>query len=216
MNVNELKQLSWNDINTMNKDELMKNTRKLVNVINKRIDVVLGPTQGPIPTDEELLNAKIPIISESGESSGTSLGNYILEHNGKVRNLRDLNTNQLKKLFRETQHTLNAKTGSYRGFEKVLKKQSERLNISKKNLKNYWNSYNKFKEVSGDLLYRLGSNQVQKLLAEYSEGKYEDDIGSDIINDMREYVKDREDRQNALLDEEIDSEIPIDFDFLFK
>jgi hypothetical protein len=101
-----------------------------------------------------------------------------LERSGGRFSTRGKNLNELRSEFYRVSHFLNARTSTITGAKKVHKEVEERIGgaLTPSQMKDFWGTYRKLKEMEPASLQDYGSDQVQQFLRkEFVESGFDSD-----------------------------------------
>lgn len=152
LTIQDIMNLSWEQINTMGDVELKQITSRLVSASNKRIRRLEKSTRGK-----------------------SSFAYQTVEDRGRMFSVRGKNTNQVRQEFKLAKNFLNMKTSTVTGWKKYRKETEDRLvsatdgeslNWKDGTWKKFWKVYRRFEEVHGGTYKKGDSDRIQKMLTE--------------------------------------------------
>ena len=156
--LDELLQMTWDDINKMNARDLRHAVRTLNLVANKRIDRLT-----------KAVNSNKPGVSDRGLYTGQ--GDLI----EKFKISRKASVNEARNAFANVAHYLNRGTTTMAGAQKEFKRQAEQLgidNIDNTEMKDLWSKYRTLEEQHV-FTEEFDSEKTQRKIGEmYMAGKY--------------------------------------------
>lgn len=156
--LDELLQMTWDDINKMNARDLKHAVRTLNLVANKRIDRLT-----------KAVNSNKPGISDRGLYTGQG---DIIE---KFKISRKATVNEARNAFANVAHYLNRGTTTMAGAQKEFERQAKQLgldNIDNSEMKDLWSKYRTLEEKHV-FTEEFDSEKTQRKIGEmYKTGKY--------------------------------------------
>lgn len=156
--LDELLQMTWDDINKMNARDLRHAVRTLNLVANKRIDRLT-----------KAVNSNKPGVSDRGLYTGQG---DIIE---KFKISRKATVNEARNAFANVAHYLNRGTTTMAGAQKEFERQAKQLgldNIDNTEMKDLWSKYRTLEEKHV-FTEEFDSEKTQKKIGEmYKTGKY--------------------------------------------
>ena len=156
--LDELLQMTWDDINKMNARDLRHAVRTLNLVANKRIDRLT-----------KAVNSNKPGVSDRGLYTGQ--GDLI----EKFKISRKATVNEARNAFANVAHYLNRGTTTMAGAQKEFKRQAEQLgvdDIDNAEMKDLWSMYRTLDEQHL-FTEEFDSEKTQRKIGEmYKAGKY--------------------------------------------
>ena len=156
--LDELLQMTWDDINKMNVRDLRHAVRTLNLVANKRIDRLT-----------KAVNSNKPGVSDRGLYTGQG---DIIE---KFKISRKATVNEARNAFANVAHYLNRGTTTMAGAQKEFKRQAEQLgvdDIDNAEMKDLWSMYRTLDEQHL-FTEEFDSERTQRKIGEmYKAGKY--------------------------------------------
>ena len=156
--LDELLQMTWDDINKMNARDLRHAVRTLNLVANKRIDRLT-----------KAVNSNKPGVSDRGLYTGQ--GDLI----EKFKISRKATVNESRNAFANVAHYLNRGTTTMAGAQKEFKRQAKQLgidNIDNAEMKDLWSKYRTLEEKHV-FTEEFDSERTQRKIGEmYKAGKY--------------------------------------------
>lgn len=158
--LDELLQMTWDDINKMNARDLRHAVRTLNLVANKRIDRLT-----------KAVNSNKPGVSDRGLYTGQG---DIIE---KFKISRKATVNEARNAFANVAHYLNRGTTTMAGAQKEFKRQAEQLGIEDSDIdntemKDLWSKY-RILEEKHVFTEEFDSEKTQRKIGEmYKAGKY--------------------------------------------
>ena len=156
--LDELLQMTWDDINKMNARDLRHAVRTLNLVANKRIDRLT-----------KAVNSNKPGVSDRGLYTGQG---DIIE---KFKISRKATVNEARNAFANVAHYLNRGTTTMDGAQKEFKRQAEQLgvdDIDNTEMKDLWSKYRTLEEQHV-FTEEFDSEKTQRKIGEmYKAGKY--------------------------------------------
>ena len=156
--LDELLQMTWDDINKMNARDLRHAVRTLNLVANKRIDRLT-----------KAVNSNKPGVSDRGLYTGQ--GDLI----EKFKISRKATVNEARNAFANVAHYLNRGTTTMAGAQKEFKRQAEQLgvdDIDNAEMKDLWSMYRTLDEQHL-FTEEFDSERTQRKIGEmYMAGKY--------------------------------------------
>ena len=156
--LDELLQMTWDDINKMNARDLRHAVRTLNLVANKRIDRLT-----------KTVNSNKPGVSDRGLYTGQG---DIIE---KFKISRKATVNEARNAFANVAHYLNRGTTTMAGAQKEFKRQAEQLgvdDIDNAEMKDLWSKYRTLEEQHV-FTEEFDSEKTQRKIGEmYKTGKY--------------------------------------------
>ena len=156
--LDELLQMTWDDINKMNARDLRHAVRTLNLVANKRIDRLT-----------KAVNSNKPGVSDRGLYTGQ--GDLI----EKFKISRKATVNEARNAFANVAHYLNRGTTTMAGAQKEFKRQAEQLgvdDIDNAEMKDLWSKYRTLEEKHV-FTEEFDSEKTQRKIGEmYKAGKY--------------------------------------------
>ena len=156
--LDELLQMTWDDINKMNARDLRHAVRTLNLVANKRIDRLT-----------KAVNSNKPGVSDRGLYTGQG---DIIE---KFKISRKATVNEARNAFANVAHYLNRGTTTMAGAQKEFERQAKQLgldNIDNTEMKDLWSKYRTLEEKHV-FTEEIDSEKTQKKIGEmYKTGKY--------------------------------------------
>ena len=163
--LDELLQMTWDDINKMNARDLRHAVRTLNLVANKRIDRLT-----------KAVNSNKPGVSDRGLYTGQG---DIIE---KFKISRKATVNEARNAFANVAHYLNRGTTTMAGAQKEFERQAKQLgidNIDNAEMKDLWSKYRTLEEKHV-FTEEFDSEKTQRKIGEmYKAGKY---TNQEIIN----------------------------------
>ena len=171
--LDDLLQMTWDDINKMNARDLRHAVRTLNLVANKRIDRLT-----------KAVNSNKPGVSDRGLYTGQ--GDLI----EKFKISRKATVNEARNAFANVAHYLNRGTTTMAGAQKEFKRQAEQLgvdNIDNAEMKDLWSMYRTLDEQHL-FTEEFDSERTQRKIGEmYKAGKY---TNQEIFNKVSKELKD--------------------------
>ena len=156
--LDELLQMTWDDINKMNARDLRHAVRTLNLVANKRIDRLT-----------KAVNSNKPGVSDRGLYTGQG---DIIE---KFKISRKATVNEARNAFANVAHYLNRGTTTMAGAQKEFERQAKQLgldNIDNNEMKDLWSKYRTLEEKHV-FTEEFDSEKTQRKIGEmYKAGKY--------------------------------------------
>ena len=158
--LDELLQMTWDDINKMNARDLRHAVRTLNLVANKRIDRLT-----------KAVNSNKPGVSDRGLYTGQG---DIIE---KFKISRKATVNEARNAFANVAHYLNRGTTTMAGAQKEFERQAKQLglednDIDNTEMKDLWSKYRTLEEKHV-FTEEFDSEKTQKKIGEmYKTGKY--------------------------------------------
>lgn len=156
--LDELLQMTWDDINKMNARDLRHAVRTLNLVANKRIDRLT-----------KAVNSNKPSVSDRGLYTGQG---DIIE---KFKISRKATVNEARNAFANVAHYLNRGTTTMAGAQKEFERQAKQLgvkNIDNTEMKDLWSKYRTLEEQHV-FTEEFDSEKTQRKIGEmYMAGKY--------------------------------------------
>ena len=156
--LDELLQMTWDDINKMNARDLRHAVRTLNLVANKRIDRLT-----------KAVNSNKPGVSDRGLYTGQG---DIIE---KFKISRKATVNEARNAFANVAHYLNRGTTTMAGAQKEFERQAKQLgidNIDNSEMKDLWSKYRTLEEKHV-FTEEFDSEKTQRKIGEmYKAGKY--------------------------------------------
>ena len=156
--LDELLQMTWDDINKMNARDLRHAVRTLNLVANKRIDRLT-----------KAVNSNKPGVSDRGLYTGQ--GDLI----DKFKISRIATVNEARNVFENVAHYLNRGTTTMAGAQKEFERQAKQLgldNIDNTEMKDLWSKYRTLEEKHV-FTEEFDSEKTQRKIGEmYKTGKY--------------------------------------------
>ena len=156
--LDELLQMTWDDINKMNARDLRHAVRTLNLVANKRIDRLT-----------KAVNSNKPGVSDRGLYTGQG---DIIE---KFKISRKATVNEARNAFANVAHYLNRGTTTMAGAQKEFERQAKQLgidNIDNAEMKDLWSKYRTLEEKHV-FTEEFDSEKTQRKIGEmYKAGKY--------------------------------------------
>ena len=156
--LDELLQMTWDDINKMNARDLRHAVRTLNLVANKRIDRLT-----------KAVNSNKPGVSDRGLYTGQG---DIIE---KFKISRKATVNEARNAFANVAHYLNRGTTTMAGAQKEFKRQAKQLgvdDIDNAEMKDLWSKYRTLEEKHV-FTEEFDSERTQRKIGEmYMAGKY--------------------------------------------
>lgn len=156
--LDELLQMTWDDINKMNARDLRHAVRTLNLVANKRIDRLT-----------KAVNSNKPGVSDRGLYTGQG---DIIE---KFKISRKATVNEARNAFANVAHYLNRGTTTMAGAQKEFERQAKQLgidNIDNAEMKDLWSKYRTLEEKHV-FTEEFDSEKTQRKIGEmYNAGKY--------------------------------------------
>ena len=156
--LDELLQMTWDDINKMNARDLRHAVRTLNLVANKRIDRLT-----------KAVNSNKPGVSDRGLYTGQG---DIIE---KFKISRKATVNEARNAFANVAHYLNRGTTTMAGAQKEFERQAKQLgvdNIDNTEMKDLWSKYRTLEEQHV-FTEEFDSEKTQRKIGEmYKAGKY--------------------------------------------
>ena len=156
--LDELLQMTWDDINKMNARDLRHAVRTLNLVANKRIDRLT-----------KAVNSNKPGVSDRGLYTGQG---DIIE---KFKISRKATVNEARNAFANVAHYLNRMTTTMAGAQKEFERQAKQLgldNIDNNEMKDLWSKYRTLEEKHV-FTEEFDSEKTQRKIGEmYKTGKY--------------------------------------------
>lgn len=156
--LDELLQMTWDDINKMNARDLRHAVRTLNLVANKRIDRLT-----------KAVNSNKPGVSDRGLYTGQG---DIIE---KFKISRKATVNEARNAFANVAHYLNRGTTTMAGAQKEFERQAKQLgldNIDNNEMKDLWSKYRTLEEKHV-FTEEFDSEKTQRKIGEmYKTGKY--------------------------------------------
>ena len=156
--LDELLQMTWDDINKMNARDLRHAVRTLNLVANKRIDRLT-----------KAVNSNKPGVSDRGLYTGQG---DIIE---KFKISRKATVNEARNAFANVAHYLNRGTTTMAGAQKEFERQAKQLgidNIDNSEMKDLWSKYRTLEEKHV-FTEEFDSEKTQRKSGEmYKAGKY--------------------------------------------
>ena len=156
--LDELLQMTWDDINKMNARDLRHAVRTLNLVANKRIDRLT-----------KAVNSNKPGVSDRGLYTGQ--GDLI----EKFKISRKATVNEARNAFANVAHYLNRGTTTMAGAQKEFERQAKQLgidNIDNSEMKDLWSKYRTLEEKHV-FTEEFDSEKTQRKIGEmYKAGKY--------------------------------------------
>ena len=156
--LDELLQMTWDDINKMNARDLRHAVRTLNLVANKRIDRLT-----------KAVNSNKPGVSDRGLYTGQG---DIIE---KFKISRKATVNEARNAFANVAHYLNRGTTTMAGAQKEFERQAKQLgldNIDNNEMKDLWSKYRTLEEKHV-FTEEFDSERTQRKIGEmYKAGKY--------------------------------------------
>lgn len=156
--LDELLQMTWDDINKMNARDLRHAVRTLNLVANKRIDRLT-----------KAVNSNKPGVSDRGLYTGQG---DIIE---KFKISRKATVNEARNAFANVAHYLNRGTTTMAGAQKEFERQAKQLgldNIDNTEMKDLWSKYRTLEEKHV-FTEEFDSEKTQRKIGEmYKTGKY--------------------------------------------
>lgn len=156
--LDELLQMTWDDINKMNARDLRHAVRTLNLVANKRIDRLT-----------KAVNSNKPGVSDRGLYTGQ--GDLI----DKFKISRKATVNEARNAFANVAHYLNRGTTTMAGAQKEFERQAKQLgldNIDNTEMKDLWSKYRTLEEKHV-FTEEFDSEKTQRKIGEmYKTGKY--------------------------------------------
>lgn len=182
LTIQDIMNLSWEQINTMGDVELKQITSRLVSASNKRIRRLEKTTRGK-----------------------SSFAYQTVEDRGRMFSVRGKTTNQVRQEFKLAKNFLNMKTSTVSGWKKYRKQTEDRmvgatggesLKWKDATWKKFWKVYRRFEEVHGGTYKKGDSDRIQQMLTEIMNS-----------NDKRKSA----DSFQRMLDDEYESMIELDW-----
>ena len=171
--LDELLQMTWDDINKMNARDLRHAVRTLNLVANKRIDRLT-----------KAVNANKPGVSDRGLHTGQG---DIIE---KFKISRKATVNEARNAFANVAHYLNRGTTTMAGAQKEFKRQAEQLgidDIDNAEMKDLWSMYRTLDEQNL-FTEEFDSERTQRKIGEmYMADQY---TKQEIFNKVSKELKD--------------------------
>ena len=171
--LDELLQMTWDDINKMNARDLRHAVRTLNLVANKRIDRLT-----------KAVNSNKPGVSDRGLYTGQG---DIIE---KFKISRKATVNEARNAFANVAHYLNRGTTTMAGAQKEFKRQAEQLgidDIENSEMKDLWSKYRTLEEQHV-FAEEFDSEKTQRKIGEmYKTGKY---TNQEIFNKVTKELED--------------------------
>ena len=171
--LDELLQMTWDDINKMNARDLRHAVRTLNLVANKRIDRLT-----------KAVNANKPGVSDRGLYTGQG---DIIE---KFKISRKATVNEARNAFANVAHYLNRGTTTMAGAQKEFKRQAEQLgidDIDNAEMKDLWSMYRTLDEQNL-FTEEFDSERTQRKIGEmYMADQY---TKQEIFNKVSKELKD--------------------------
>lgn len=166
LTINDIMNISYTDINKMDRKELAYHTSRLASAGNKRLRRLEkgGKASSSKPYEQ---------VSKVGDFS-----------------VKGKDVNQLRKEFARVKKFLRTETGSLSGLKKVERNLEKRLNTKFKDeqqVKEFWEVYKKVEEGQEYFIQQYGSKELQKLIAQYQVNNPNKSI-DDVINFGKEQV----------------------------
>ena len=156
--LDELLQMTWDDINKMNARDLRHAVRTLNLVANKRIDRLT-----------KAVNSNKPGVSDRGLYTGQG---DIIE---KFKISRKATVNEARNAFANVAHYLNRGTTTMAGAQKEFERQAKQLgvnDIDNAEMKDLWSKYRTLEEQHV-FTEEFDSEKTQRKIGEmYNAGKY--------------------------------------------
>ena len=156
--LDELLQMTWDDINKMNARDLRHAVRTLNLVANKRIDRLT-----------KAVNSNKPGVSDRGLYTGQG---DIIE---KFKISRKATVNEARNAFANVAHYLNRGTTTMAGAQKEFERQAKQLgidDIDNAEMKDLWSKYRTLEEKHV-FTEEFDSEKTQRKIGEmYNAGKY--------------------------------------------
>jgi hypothetical protein len=156
------------DFNKLNESNLRKVVGRLVSAGNKRLRT----------------------FERHGESSPAT--RYVTQHGG-VFSTKGKNLNQLRIEYVRAKQFLQSETSTYKGYQKVKQEtisslKKEGISLSKRQFEEFWNSYEKLKEVDRSVTDKRFKYVVLNAVSEQMEGdnKTSDEIVNNIGSRLNE------------------------------
>ena len=181
--LDELLQMTWDDINKMNARDLKHAVRTLNLVANKRIERLT-----------KAVNSNKPGVSDRGLYTGQG---DIIE---KFKISRKATVNEARNAFANVAHYLNRGTTTMAGAQKEFERQAKQLgvdDIDNAEMKDLWSMYRTLDEKHV-FTEEFDSEKTQKKIGEmYKTGKY---TNQEIFNKVTKELKDayRENQRKKL------------------
>lgn len=124
-----------------------------------------------------------------------------LQRSGGRFTTKGKNLNELRSEFYRVSHFLNARTSTIKGAKKVHKEVEERIggSLTPSQMKNFWSTYRKLKELEPSALKDYGSSQMQQYMRnEFVETGFDTDTLLEVAQEQinQEY----EERESELYD----------------
>ena len=170
--LDELLQMTWDDINKMNARDLRHAVRTLNLVANKRIDRLT-----------KAVNSNKPGVSDRGLYTGQG---DIIE---KFKISRKATVNEARNAFANVAHYLNRGTTTMAGAQKEFKRQAKQLgidDIDNAEMKDLWSKYRTLEEKHV-FTEEFDSEKTQRKIGEmYKAGKY---TNQEIFNKVSKELK---------------------------
>lgn len=164
-NTSDLAAMSPQDIVALNSKDLRTATRQLVDIVNKRIKRAENSGLKQFQDDYDGL-------------ASFSLARFNQEY-GSDLSLKGKSDVQLRSIMRNAQKVLNAESGSLGGINRMRKRHSKQLNVPVEKLDDFWEVYNKFKELHPIEMYKhpsepeeltdgtiIRTNDIQKMISD--------------------------------------------------
>lgn len=165
-NTSDLAAMSPQDIVALNFKDLRTATRQLVDIVNKRIKRAEKSGLKQFQDDYDGL-------------ASFSLARFNQEY-GSELSLKGKSDVQLRSIMRNAQKVLNAESGSLGGINKRRKRQAKQFNVPIEKLDDFWDAYNKFKELHPIEMYKnpsgdpevtedgtiIRTNKIQEMLSD--------------------------------------------------
>lgn len=152
LTIEQIKQLTWEELNSLSRKELAQVTSRLVSASNKRIKRL-----------------------EKTKRGTSSFAYQTVEQRGRKFSVRGKNVNQLKSEFKNARNFLNMKTSTVKGWNKYRKEMETRTGQitsgesyewSDRTWKKYWKVYRRFEESHGGTFKKGDSDRIQQMLTE--------------------------------------------------
>lgn len=152
LTIQNIMDLSWEDINALSDVDLKKITSRLVSASNKRIKRLSKAVRGK-----------------------SSFAYQSVEERGRKFSVRGKDVNQVRQEFKNAKNFLQMKTSTVTGWNKYRKEMEERtgyatngesLNWKDATWKKYWKVYRRFEESHGGTFKKGDSDRIQKMLTE--------------------------------------------------
>ena len=152
LTIQDIMNLSWEQLNSMGDVEMKQITSRLVSASNKRIRRLEKTTRGK-----------------------SSFAYQTVEDRGRMFSVRGKNTNQVRQEFKLAKNFLNMKTSTVSGWKKYRKATEDRmvgatggesLNWKDGTWKKFWKVYRRFEEVHGGTYKKGDSDRIQQMLTE--------------------------------------------------